>query len=221
MTGIALGDTSRRLGRRGAAAATLLGAAAFALFIAGTTARAEGGSVPPSDPSQASPSPSASAATPTPTPASPTTGHHGAMIGDHGSRPTATPSPTDTPEPSDTPQPTLSAGGDTAAPTIGPTSHPADVTGATVAPPADTPLAAASVGGDPAPFAPPSDTSGAVAPALNLDSAHIPPIEALSPVSGLNFGSALQLGPILLLVDLLGGLALYYFIRYRWRRPVA
>jgi hypothetical protein len=63
--------------------------------------------------------------------------------------------------------------------------------------------------------------SGSTIEPLNLDSAHIPPIEALSPVSGLTFGKSLQLGPILLLIDLLGMAALYYFVRYRWRTPVA
>jgi hypothetical protein len=60
---------------------------------------------------------------------------------------------------------------------------------------------------------------GTAAASLNLDAVRIPPIEALSPVAGLNFGDGLQLEPALLLADLVGLAALAYVVRRHWLRP--
>ena len=57
---------------------------------------------------------------------------------------------------------------------------------------------------DPTPFAPLSTTVTAVTSGQGLDAARIPPVEALTPLSGLEFGNGLNLGPILLLIDLIG-----------------
>jgi hypothetical protein len=54
-----------------------------------------------------------------------------------------------------------------------------------------------------------------------LDAARIPPVEALTPLSGLAFGNGLNLGPILLLVDLVGIGLLVYLVRTRWLAPEA
>jgi hypothetical protein len=108
------------------------------------------------------------------------------------------------PSPSPTPTPTSAA-------TAGSGQDP-DGHGSTSPPPAP-----ARDPSYPAPFAPLAAVASTASSDFNLDSAHIPPIEALSPMSGLRFGSALQLGPILLLIDLLGLAGLYYFVRYRWR----
>jgi hypothetical protein len=54
-----------------------------------------------------------------------------------------------------------------------------------------------------------------------LDAARIPPVEALTPLSGLEFGSGLDLGPILLLIDLIGIGSLIYLVRTRWLAPEA
>ncbi len=68
---------------------------------------------------------------------------------------------------------------------------------------------------DPAPFV---ALSGAVASvtASSLDAARIPPVEALTPLSGLDFGNGLDLGPLLLLIDLIGIGTLAYLVRTRW-----
>ena len=73
---------------------------------------------------------------------------------------------------------------------------------------------------DPAPFVP---LSGAVASvtADGLDAARIPPLEALTPLSGLDFGNGLDLGPLLLLIDLIGIGTLAYLVRTRWMAPEA
>jgi hypothetical protein len=52
-----------------------------------------------------------------------------------------------------------------------------------------------------------------------LDAARIPPIEALTPLSGLAFGTGLDLGPLLLLIDLIGIGLLVYLVRARWLAP--
>ena len=49
-----------------------------------------------------------------------------------------------------------------------------------------------------------------------LDAARIPPVEALTPLSGLDFGTGLNLGPMLLLIDLIGIGLLFYLVRTRW-----
>ncbi len=68
---------------------------------------------------------------------------------------------------------------------------------------------------DPAPFV---SLSGAVASVASsgLDAARIPPVEALTPLSGLDFGNGLDLGPLLLLIDLIGIGLLAYLVRTRW-----
>lgn len=69
---------------------------------------------------------------------------------------------------------------------------------------------------DPTPFAPLSTTVTAVTSGQSLDAARIPPVEALTPLSGLEFGAGLNLGPILLLIDLIGIGTLFYLVRTRW-----
>lgn len=69
---------------------------------------------------------------------------------------------------------------------------------------------------DPTPFAPLSSTVTAVTPVQSLDAARIPPVEALTPLSGLEFGNGLNLGPILLLIDVIGIGMLFYLVRTRW-----
>jgi len=50
---------------------------------------------------------------------------------------------------------------------------------------------------------------------LSLDSTELPPVEALTPVGGLDFGSGFQVGPSLLFLDALGvGLAWTLTRRY-------
>ena len=68
---------------------------------------------------------------------------------------------------------------------------------------------------DPSPFV---SLSGAVASVASsgLDAARIPPVEALTPLSGLDFGNGLDLGPLLLLIDLIGIGLLAYLVRTRW-----
>jgi hypothetical protein len=71
---------------------------------------------------------------------------------------------------------------------------------------------------------PPFQPVGAPTPSaasLSLAAAQIPPIEALTPVSGLDFGDALQLGPALLVADLAGLALLCYIVRRRWMSPAA
>jgi len=74
---------------------------------------------------------------------------------------------------------------------------------------------------DPAPFAPLASAVAAVSSGQGLDAARIPPVEALTPLSGLAFGNGLNLGPILLLVDLVGIGLLVYLVRTRWLAPEA
>jgi hypothetical protein len=69
---------------------------------------------------------------------------------------------------------------------------------------------------DPTPFAPLSTTVTAVTSGQSLDAARIPPVEALTPLSGLEFGNGLNLGPVLLLIDLIGIGTLVYLVRTRW-----
>jgi len=52
-----------------------------------------------------------------------------------------------------------------------------------------------------------------------LDAARIPPVEALTPLSGLDFGNGLNLGPLLLLIDMIGIGVLVYLVRTRWLAP--
>jgi hypothetical protein len=74
---------------------------------------------------------------------------------------------------------------------------------------------------DPTPFAPLTSAVKVVTSGQGLDAARIPPLEALTPLSGLEFGSGLNLGPILLLIDLIGIGTLVYLVRTRWLAPEA
>ena len=60
-----------------------------------------------------------------------------------------------------------------------------------------------------------------VTSAQGLDAARIPPLEALTPLSGLEYGTGLNLGPMLLLIDLIGIGMLVYLVRTRWLAPEA
>ncbi len=68
----------------------------------------------------------------------------------------------------------------------------------------------------PTPFAPLTTAVTAVTSGQGLDAARIPPVEALTPLSGLDFGSGLNVGPVLLLIDLIGIGMLFYLVRTRW-----
>ena len=72
---------------------------------------------------------------------------------------------------------------------------------------------------DPTPFAPLTSAVTVVTSGQGLDAARIPPVEALTPLSGLEFGSGLNLGPILLLIDMIGIGLLVYLVRTRWLAP--
>jgi hypothetical protein len=74
---------------------------------------------------------------------------------------------------------------------------------------------------DPTPFAPLSSAVSAVTTGEGLDAARIPPVEALTPLSGLALGNGLNLGPVLLLVDLIAIGLLVYLVRTRWLAPEA
>jgi hypothetical protein len=73
----------------------------------------------------------------------------------------------------------------------------------------------------PTPFAPLTSAVRAVTSGQGLDAAQIPPVEALTPLSGLDFGNGLNVGPILLLIDMLGIGLLIYLVRTRWLNPEA
>jgi hypothetical protein len=72
---------------------------------------------------------------------------------------------------------------------------------------------------DPAPFAPLSAAVSSMSTGSGLDAARIPPVEALTPLSGLDFGNGLNLGPLLLLIDMIGIGLLVYLVRTRWLAP--
>jgi hypothetical protein len=72
---------------------------------------------------------------------------------------------------------------------------------------------------DPAPFAPLSAADSSVSSTSGLDAARIPPVEALTPMSGVDFGSGLNLAPLLLLIDMIGIGLLVYLVRTRWLAP--
>jgi hypothetical protein len=149
---------------------------------------------PPSSPS-ATPT---STATPAPSPTGGTKG----ITGAGGSTPTPTPAPTTSFTP--TPKPVASSGGSSGSYAGGRSASVA--TGVTHP---EIPI-------DPTPFAPLSTTVNAVTSGQSLDAARIPPVEALTPLSGLEFGNGLNLGPILLLIDLIGIGTLFYLVRTRW-----
>jgi hypothetical protein len=154
---------------------------------------------------------------PTPTPSATPSPTGGGSSGTGGGgptpTPTATPAPTSTPAPTATPAPTPtpanSSGGSGGTQSGGTGSGGGSTggkTGATHAP--------ALV--DPTPFAPLTSAVRAVTSGQGLDAARIPPVEALTPLSGLEFGNGLNLGPILLLIDVIGIGLLFYLIRTRW-----
>ena len=61
----------------------------------------------------------------------------------------------------------------------------------------------------------------AIGTGQGLDAARIPPVEALTPLSGLDFGNGLNVGPLLLLIDVIGIGVLIYLVRTRWLAPGA
>jgi hypothetical protein len=224
---VTTGLTPRRR-RRGRAAIALL-PGVFALMLAGASGVAAANPTP-SPTATASPSPSPTPGTcrhgtrpdgtccprrnpcittPSPTPTStPTPSPTGRGIqgngngGGGGSTPTPTPAPTKTPAP--TPKTVTATGGSAGSHTSGGTPS-----GGTSAARTQTPA-------DPTPFAPLASAVNVVNTGQGLDAARIPPVEALTPLSGLAFGNGLNLGPILLLIDLIGIGLLCYLVRTRW-----
>jgi hypothetical protein len=73
---------------------------------------------------------------------------------------------------------------------------------------------------EPSPFGPLGVVTS-LSTGSGLDAARIPPVEALTPLSGLDFGSGLNLGPLLLLIDMIGIGLLVYLVRTRWLAPEA
>jgi hypothetical protein len=223
------GLTPRKRPRWRAVAALLPGVCAIVLAgVSGVAASASPAASPTPTPTPtASPSPTPLChhhhhplcATPTPSPTA---------------TPTPTPTPTATPTPTPTPTPTVgggkgggtggSTGGSGPTPTPKPTAKPSGSSGASgghsgggTSSPAATRV---QVPADPSPFA---SLTGAVASlgSGGLDAARIPPVEALTPLSGLDFGSGLNVGPLLLLIDLIGIGLLVYLVRTRWLAPEA
>jgi hypothetical protein len=121
--------------------------------------------------------------------------------------------PTPTPAPAQTPAPTLKpatpSGGSGGGHSGGTTGTGGNASGRSRVPV------------DPTPFAPLVSAVSAVTTSEGLDAARIPPVEALTPLSGLAFGNGLNLGPILLLIDLIGIGLLVYVVRTRWLAPEA
>ncbi len=150
--------------------------------------------------------------TPTATP-TPTSGGGGATNGGNGGS-TPTPKPTATPVP--TPKPSGSSGSSGASGGTHSGSHSGGTTGAS----GPTGATRVQVPADPSPFG----ALGSVASlstGSGLDAARIPPVEALTPLSGLDFGTGLDLGPLLLLIDMIGIGLLVYLVRTRWLAPEA
>jgi hypothetical protein len=223
------GLTPRRR-RRGRAAIALL-PGVFALLLAGASGVAA-----------ANPAPSPTAtATPAPTPIAKfcvygTNARHKCCPPWRPCLPTPAPSPTPTSTP--TPSPTGGGiqgngngggGGTTPTPTPAPTATPAPTPKPVTAPAGSagdhtgggspsggTSAARTRTPADPTPFAPLASAVNVVTTGQGLDAARIPPVEALTPLSGLEFGNGLNLGPILLLIDLIGIGLLFYLVRTRW-----
>ena len=222
-----LGRLTPRRRPRGRAIAALL-PGAFALLLAGVSG--VGAAPAPALSPQAT-------ATPSPSPTACPPGYHWSnrrheCRPNAGTTPTPSPTPTPTPSPTATPSPTPTGkgggttGGGGSTPTPKPTPRPTprptatpvtgggSHSGGTATPKAHPPT-------DPTPFAP---IAGAVDPLTTtqgLDAARIPPLEALTPLSGLDFGTGLDLGPLLLLIDLIGIGLLVYLVRTRWLAPEA
>jgi outer membrane biosynthesis protein TonB len=224
-----LGKLTPRRRSRGVAAAALL-PGAFALLLAGVSGVTAAAGPAPTSTSTPTPAP-------TPTP----------KVCRHGSRPDGTccprfnpcvtPPPTPTPTATPTPTPTSINGGNhppptptpkptaTPAPTPKPVSSPAasggtSHSGGGSSGSSGSPSATrVQVPADPTPFAPLSGAVSALTSGAGLDAARIPPVEALTPLSGLDFGNGLDLGPLLLLIDLIGIGLLVYLVRTRWLAP--
>jgi hypothetical protein len=157
--------------------------------------------------------------TPSPT-SSPTGGGNNGNGG--GSTPTPTATPTSTPAPTRTPAPTptskpVTTGGSGGGHSSGGGSGVRGSGGTT----ADGDVTHVQAQADPTPFAPLTSAVTVVTSGQGLDAARIPPVEALTPLSGLEFGSGLNLGPLLLLIDMIGIGLLVYLVRTRWLAPEA
>ena len=157
--------------------------------------------------------------TPSPTP-SPSGGGNNGNGGSPTPNPTAT--PTSTPAPNTTPAPTptptskpVTTGGSGGGHSTGSGS----TVGGSGGTAADIDVTHVQPQVDPTPFAPLTNTVTVVTAGQALDAARIPPVEALTPLSGLEFGSGLNLGPILLLIDMIGIGLLVYLVRTRWLAP--
>jgi hypothetical protein len=207
----------------------------FALMLAGVSGVAAG--------QTSSPSPTATPAAATSPSPTPTCHRHRPPY-----CPTPTPTPTPTPSPTATPIANGGMGGAgngvTSTPTPQPTSTPAPrATSTPTASPSGT--SGAGTGSAPggvsgggqtggsrivsagrlqipsvlAPFAPLSASVGSLNARSGLDAARIPPVEALTPLGGVTFGNGLNLGPLLLLIDMIGIGLLVYLVRTRWLTP--
>jgi hypothetical protein len=154
--------------------------------------------------------------TPTPSP-SPTGGGNQGNPGGGGSTPTPTAAPTSTPAPTHNPAPTPTSKPVTTGGSGGSHSSPGSgSSGTSGGPTGDVDAARTQTQAVPTPFAPLTTAVTAVTAGQGLDAARIPPVEALTPLSGLDFGSGLNVGPILLLIDLIGIGMLFYLVRTRW-----
>lgn len=173
---------------------------------------------PPPPPPTAPPT---SSPTPTPSPTATPTGG-----GNNGSGGGSTPTPNPTATPTSTPAPTRSpASTPTPKPVTTGSSGGSHSTGGgssvvgSGGTAADSDVTHVQVQADPTPFAPLTNAVTVVTAGQGLDAARIPPVEALTPLSGLEFGSGLNLGPLLLLIDMIGIGLLVYLVRTRWLAP--
>ena len=149
--------------------------------------------------------------TPSPSPSSTPTGSGGSSNG--GNNP-PTPTPTSTPKPTPKPTPSSSSGqhsGGSSKPggSASSSSGGSGGSGGSAATRVQVPT-------DPSPFGALTGAVDSLTAGAGLDAASIPPVEALTPVSGLDFGDGLDLGPLLLLIDLIGIGVLAYLVRTRW-----
>ena len=150
-------------------------------------------------------------ATPTPTPKG------GGMSNGGNGTPAPTPTSTPTPKPTAAPAPTSKPSGSSGA-TGG--THSGGTGAATTGASGTTGATRVHVPADPTPFGTLGNVD-ALSTAAGLDAARIPPVEALTPLSGLDFGTGLNLGPLLLLIDMIGIGLLIYLVRTRWLAPEA
>ncbi len=177
----------------------------------GTCCPKSGCPTPPASPT------SSPTLTPSPSP-SPSGGGNNGNGGGPTPNPTATatstPAPTTTPAPTPTSKPVTSGGSGGGHSTGG-----GSTVGVSRGSAADTDVTHVQPQVDPTPFAPLTSAVTVVTSGQGLDAARIPPVEALTPLSGLEFGSGLNLGPILLLIDMIGIGLLAYLVRTRWLAP--